>query len=171
MGSRGRVVVSMAALVLLLAACGGDEGASGDVDTTGEIGSEASQTVAGGGGSEDTGVIVTVDGVEHVVDTSLGGRCTTDGDSRYPDTDLAAFGYDQDGGRVELSFKHQGADSSVSGEPEYFGFLSTLDGHWQVQTLEPWPWLDGDRSRVSGTATMEDSDGQSVEVGYEVQCP
>jgi hypothetical protein len=171
MGLLGRVGALVAVLAVLAVGCGGSEGATEDVGVGGETGDATSQTVAGGGGTEDTGVIITVDGVEHVVDTSLGGKCTTDGDPSYPDTELAAFGYDQDGGRVELTFRHQGADTSVSGKDEYFGSVSTLDGHWQMQTVEPFSWLDGDRSHVTGTATMEDSDGQTVEVGYDVQCP
>jgi hypothetical protein len=161
----------LAALVVLLAGCGGDEGVSQSVENAGETGDATSQAVENGGDSDDTGVIITVDGVEHVVDTSLGGKCTTDGDPTYPDTDLAAYGYDQDGGRVELSFLHQDASTSISGEPEYFGSVGTMDGHWQVRTLEPWPWLEGDRSRVTGTATMEDGEGQTVDVSYDVQCP
>ncbi|MGA7271102.1 MAG: hypothetical protein WB239_08520 [Acidimicrobiia bacterium] len=99
------------------------------------------------------------------------GKCTTDGDSSDAGTDLAAYGYDQGGNRVELSFTHQSAGESPSDQPVYYGVLTTLDGHWQVQTSEPGPWLDGDRSRVSGSATMEDSGGQTVEVNYVGRCP
>jgi len=161
----------LVALMAVLAGCGGGGGVLQGVENAGESESTTSQATGDGGSSEDTGVVISVDGVEHVVDTTLGGKCVTDGDPKYPDTDLAAFGYDQDGGRVELSFSHQDASNSISGKPEYFGSVDTLDGHWQVRAFEPWPWLDGDRSHVTGMATMEDGEGQTVEVSYDVQCP
>lgn len=172
MGSFRRVGVCIAGLVVVLAAgCGGDTGVSQDMAAGGGVGDTTTPTVGANAGATDTGVTITVDGVEHVVDTSLGGGCATDGDPGDPDTDLKAYGYDQDGQRVEFSFKHQGAGESTSGQPEYFGFLSTVDGHWQMQTTEPFAWLEGDRSHVTGTATMEDGDGQTVEVGYDIRCP
>ena len=168
----------MSALVLtagvLITACGGggdDQAGNGGGEDSGNTSGTASQA---GGASGATGVVISVDGAEYQVDTSLGGSCSTQSN---PDSgaELAAFGYDAaTGKRVELSFQSQDAEFSPTGEDAYYGGLFIAQdegGNWQVDSAEPWPWLDGDRSRVTGTVTMEDFDGNTVEVTFDVECP
>lgn len=174
-----RVGPLLMAVAVLAAACGGDDDAEVDEavgDDTGEDAEsgDGAATGDGGSGGEDTGVVIEVDGVTYMVDTELGGSCETQGDPEQG-SDLYVAGYDvETGRRVEMSFDRQSAEFSPSGEEEFYGGLFiALDegGDWQVASLEPWPWLGSDGPGVTGTVTMEDFDGQSVEVTFDVTCP
>lgn len=188
-GSLGAMVaIALAgAMALGLAACGDDalselqaaatptagvpgEDASGSPGAT-ESNGAASAGQADGGG-EDTGVTVTADGTEYFVDTELGGQCQID-----PAVDdgnvVTAYGYDTvSGSRVELTLGRQPASTSISGQDEYYGRLGIASGaeSWQSRSTEPWPFAVGG-APVSGTLTMEDVDGATVDVTFSVDCP
>jgi len=125
------------------------------------------QTTGSGGGAA---VVIAVDGKKYPVTTIQ--TCDTTGDPKR-NTDLTVYGYAKSGERVELTFMHQPADESPTGNEEYYGSLglsSGSAGHWQTQSSEPWPFLSGDRSSVSDSVTMDDSEGQSVEVTFDITC-
>lgn len=163
---------------LTLAACGGtgiDESLADLGEIPDDVAADTStdDPVIDVGGDGDTGVVVTIDGAEYRVDTEFGGSCSTEYDPER-ETDLKAYGYDVETGiRVELSFSRQSAEFSPSGEEEYYGgfYVASSPESWQVQSLEPWPWIDGDRSTVSGSVTMEDGDGGTADIEFEVTCP
>ena len=177
---RRGVAIGVSIAVIAMAGCGGDDSAS---DTPGAANAPAEADAGdpaesapdaddGGGTTADTGVIVTVGGVEYVVDTLLGGSCEVAG-SGPDDLDVRAYGYDVESGqRVELTLSRQSADSSISGEDEYFGSLGIASGaeSWQMRTTEA-PPLSNSGSGVSGAVTMEDGDGVPAEVEFEVDCP
>ena len=173
------MVIGVSVGVLALAGCGGDDSASeasGDTDAPAPAGAddpaEPTADADAGGTTAETGVVVTADGVEYVVDTSLGGSCEVAG-TGPDDLDVRAYGYDVESGqRVELTLSRQSADSSISGEDEYFGSLGIASGaeSWQMRTTEA-PPLSASGSGVSGTVTMEDGDGVPAEVEFEVDCP
>jgi hypothetical protein len=130
--------------------------------------SRGNQRTAGRGG--DAAVTVAVDGTEYPVTTIQ--TCDTTGDPQRK-SDLTVRGYAKTGERVELTFMHQPADESPSGTDQYYGSLGLSagsGGQWQIQSSEPWPFLSGDRSSVSGTVTMDDTEGQSVDVTFHVTC-
>lgn len=134
----------------------------------GSSASNRNKQSTGGGGAAD--VVVAVDGKKYPVTTVQ--TCDTKGDPER-NRDLTVYGYAKSGERVELTFMHQPADESPSGTEQYYGSLglsSGSDGEWQTQSSEPWPFLSGSRSSVSGSVTMEDSDGQSVDVTFDVSC-
>lgn len=176
----GRIRLLAVGMVLLaLAACGGD----GDLDELEGLDDfpeeDSGSSDSGDGGlldlseDRDTGVVVTVDGAEYRVDTQLGGSCRTEYDPDRQD-DLSASGYDvETGTRVELGFSRQAAEFSPSGEDEYYGrlFIASSPTSWQIQTQEPWEWIDGDRSTVAGSVTMEDDEGGTADITFEVTCP
>lgn len=169
----GRAIL-VAGVMVGLVSCGGGANESGPAPppTTGSVADEpAGAPDAGAGG--DVLSTITVDGDTYTMSNYLGGRCDTDDDVSIG-RDLAASGYDDETGtRVELSFTRQSAEFSPSGEEEFYGSLSLgsgSGGQWQVTSLEPWPWIDGDRSTVTGTAMMADSDGNEVEVTFDISC-
>ena len=111
-----------------------------------------------------------VDGEEYPVTTIQ--TCDTTGDPKR-NTDLTLYGYAASGERVELTFMHQPADESPAGTEQYYGSLglsSGSAGHWQSQSSEPWSFLSGDRSSVNGSVTMDDTEGQSVDVTFDITC-
>lgn len=175
--------IGMAAVAAMaLAGCGGgaSDGA-GDLEAeTDRPGASAVEESQAAGASEkssdgsdaDTGVKVTVGDTEYVVDTSLGGDCRVGG-TDPADLDIAAYGYDvESGSRVELRFSRQSAESSISGEDEYFGQLGVASGQqqWQLRTTEPLQ-LSTDGAEAAGSVTMEDNDGATTQVDFEVTCP
>lgn len=174
---RAMSAAAVAGAFLLLVGCGGTEP---EVIPDGNGGDDPLSTPSDagdvGGDSGDTGdapAVITVDGTTYSVPNFLGGKCQTVGEPER-NQDLAVFGYEETGQRIELSFTRQDAEFAPSGQEEFYGSLSIAsgqDGQWQVSSLEPWPWLEGDRSSVSSTVTMADTDGNEVEVSFEVTCP
>jgi len=122
------------------------------------------------GDAPDAGLVVTVEGTEYLVDTELGGYCEV-GDSETG-TELAAGGFDQvSGARVELALRYQIGETTPSGADEYYGGLTIASGEasWDTSSQEPWPFDLADPT--GGTVTMVDSEGQSVEVMFALDCP
>lgn len=178
----GRTVGAVAAASLLLAGCGGDSAGTAPDDATDDAGAttvdDGDSTGApvddGGDVAGDAPAVITVDGQAYPIPNFMGGQCSTESEPERS-RDLAVYGYAESGERIELSFSRVSADSSQSGQEEFHGQLGSIgggaEGPWTVTSLDPWPWLDGDRSRVADTVTMEDRDGGTIEVAFDVTCP
>lgn len=178
------------AAMALLAGCGGGgndglddalgagEGPSvpGETDASGPDGTEG--LPADADDDEEVLVVLTVDGVDYTMTNFLGGKCELDDPD--PTTDLNVQGYDaESGGRLSISFDNQ----QFSGQPKmYYGQVSigqsTQDDgtvsegrQLQADSTEPFPFLEGDGSPVTGSLTMKDvDDGQTAEVEFDVAC-
>lgn len=178
---------AVAAVSLLLAGCGGDsagtapDGAAVDAGATTVDGGDSTGAPVDGGGDAvaDALAVITVDGITYSFPDFMGGDCNTQGDpDRNEDLKVLGYAESSDGstGRpnVSLRFDRTSAESSPSGEEEFWGHLGSIgggaEGPWTATSLEPWPWLAGDRSHVTGTVTMEDSDGGTVEVAFDITC-
>lgn len=191
-GRFGGIVAAVVVVGLGLAGCGDDDDSAGDdvfaefTDESPSAGDESDSSggaaddgtggdqasVDGtGGDAEDADLVVNVDGTEYVVvDTEMGGFCDV-GDTESG-TQLGAGGFDEASGqRVELSLRHQIAETTPSGVDEYYGGLSIASGQtsWETSSQEPFPFALADPT--SGTVTMTDAQGQNVDVSFELACP
>lgn len=182
-----RIALSViAALALVVAGCGDDDDAGSD-DTSTETdaggsddgGSDAGAVDGGsddggsdGGGSADTAVVVTVDGTTYPITTVQ--TCQTERDEDR-ETDVTMFGFAESGERVELSIRYQGADTSPTGTDQYYASVSIASDELRAQTTEddPFGFLDGDRSTVTGEITMLTTTGseREIQVAFDITCP
>ncbi len=172
--------IAAAAIVslVLLAGCGDDDGAGGDASsvTSSENpqAGKSSDTVgdAPTGGGSDSDVVVTVDGQTYPL--SIVQACQTERDEARS-TDLAVYGFAETGERVELTFRYQVAEESPTGTEQYYGSVGIASGQLSAQTVvdEPFDFLQGDRSSVSGTVSMETTPGpaRTVDVEFDITCP
>lgn len=183
------VATSLLAAMALLAGCGGgDNDGLDDALGAGEgpsvPGAPDASGADGTGGEPAKGndgealVVLTVDGVDYTMTNFLGGECELDDPD--PTNDLYVTGYEaKSGGRLSISFDNQ----QFTGQPkEYSGQVSVGqatqdDGtvsegrQLQVVSTEPFPFLEGDGTSVSGSLTMKDvADGQTAEVAFDVAC-
>lgn len=164
--------------LLLLSGCGGDDdsntSADADAPDAGDPADQGDQSVDepdGAGGDSD--VVVTVGGVEYPM--TIVQTCHTERDEDRS-TDLAMYGFAESGERVELSFRYQTAEDSPTGTDQYYGQVGVKSGEVsaQVSSDEPFDFLEGDRSTVTGAVTMESTSGESVtaiEVAFTITCP
>lgn len=179
----GRVVGAAAAASLLLTGCGADTADTapdsdgvdaGATAVDGDDGTGASVQGDDGAGGGTSDVVITVDGQAYPIPNFMGGQCNTESEPERA-RDMAVYGFAESGERIELWFDRVSAESSSSGQEEYWGHLGRIgggaEGPWTTTSLEPWPWLAEDRSHVTDTVTMEDSDGGTIEVAFDVTCP
>jgi hypothetical protein len=172
----GVTVVVGVALLGLLGGCTGDaddmipDGAGAADDT------EPVDTGAGDDAGSTDGAavaVITVDGRAYPADASLGftgGACRIDEDPDRPGAAFVAY-FAASGERVEFSLLQGSDEGSGSGDEVFRGSLGIGgDSQWRVESTEPWPGLDGDRSTAAGSLTMGDPDGNAVEVTYDITC-
>ncbi|MEQ8842327.1 MAG: hypothetical protein RIB98_15185 [Acidimicrobiales bacterium] len=141
-----------------------------DATATGDQGSDPGANAVSGADTDDAELIVAVAGTEYVVDADVGGYCEID-DATATGSQVSAGGFDADSGtRVELSLRYQIGETTPSGEDEYYGglFVASSPVEWTTSSNEPWPFEVADP--ISSTLTMEDDDGQLVEVVFEIDC-
>lgn len=156
--------------ILVLAACGGGGGDDADDAPSSPAADAGANGVGGAGGSgAESAVTVTVDGTEYAVTTVQ--TCETETDVEREE-DLKMFGFAESGERVELSFRYQGADESPSGTEQYYGSVGIASGETSAQVVadEPFEFLSGDRATVSGSVEMETTDGEPVDVAFDITC-
>jgi hypothetical protein len=176
MSSRLQILAGVVLLALMAAACGGDGATFGAPGTNSPGNATATSGGVAGSGDESASALITVNGVEYGIDTQWG-SCDTESEGAPTFTDLKVFGYEVESGRnSSLVFDRRPAEHTPSGKEEFNARLS-IGGDsggpsWRTVSFEPWPWLEGDRSTVTGSVTMETPDGsESVEVTFEVSCP
>jgi hypothetical protein len=175
-------------VLALLVGCGsdadnptsGDDAAAdaadtADVGTEDDVGGTAAAGVADAAAEGAAPAVVTVDGADYPSDPVLGfegGACRINEDPERPGRAFVAY-FAASGERVELSFLAPLSD--MSDAPDEDPFLGSLNiGGALELTLgssEPWPWTDDAGSTISGSFTMEDADGNPVEVTFDITCP
>ncbi len=143
-------------LAVLLAACGGLGDSLDQLEQT----TDTTLGPVGQVNNRDTGVEVTINGVDYVVDPDLGGQCVA------TESELTVYGYEVDTGRrFEMSFRE--------GDTEHFAsVLLELDDRVRGQTSseQPWPWLTEGQTPIQGTIVMIDNDGEPIELTFSVDC-
>lgn len=113
---------------------------------------------------------ITVDGVAYPVTTVQTCQTERDGDRS---SDLAVFGFAESGTRIELTFSYQGADDSPTGTDQFYGSIHVAaeDLSARMTADEPFEFLDGDRSTVTGEVTMTTTgDERDVLVAFDITC-
>lgn len=183
MGTLKNTITAMAvSSLLLLAGCGGDDDDDtntsadpggqdpGDAADQGDQGDQATDGQSAAGGDAD--VVITVGGVEYPM--TIVQSCQTERDEDRS-TDVGVYGFAESGERVELSFSYQVAENSPTGTEQYYGQVNVKSGEVsaQVATDEPFDFLEGDRSTVAGSVTMETTGSSvaAVEVEFTITCP
>ena len=174
-----RLLAPIAILLAAAAGCGDDDAVSdsstGLAPADGTDGAADEQPGSGPDAGEpldDSGVTVTVDGQTYAVTTVQTCELETDADR---EVDVAVYGFASTGPRVELSFRYQGADTSITGTDQFFGSLGIAgEVDAAIVTDEPFDFLAGDRSTVSGSIQMEDRStdpARTVDVAFDLTCP